>query len=139
MPEEQTAPVSVVTRWLDILARGAIAEWPQVTDDDLVMQVVFMPGGGDPVSGREANAAIVSEFWKSWKTFVFHDVEAHGTDDGSGLVFVTARSEAETVWGAPYANTYVFRTRVRDGKVVEHREYFNPLPVMEAFKDYLPA
>jgi len=139
MPDDQPTPVGVVTRWLDVLARGAIEEWSEVAADDLVMHVVFMPGAGDPVQGREANAAIVGEFWKSWKTFTFHDIEAHAAEDDSGLVFVTARSEAETAWGAPYVNTYVFRTRVRDGKVVEHREYFNPLPVMEAFKDYLPA
>ena len=52
-------------------------------------------------------------------------------DDGA-TVFMEAKSEAVVAHsGAPYRNTYVMLTRVRGGKVVEHTEYFNPLPVLE--------
>jgi len=142
MSEVAGATVSaadVAKQWLDVLARGAVEEWSGVTDEALLMHVVFMPGGAGPVQGRSANAAIVGEFWKAWKTFAFHDVEAHESREEPGLVFMTARSEAETAWGASYANTYVFRTRIANGKVVEHREYFDPLPVLETFKDHLPG
>lgn len=129
---------AVVHAWLDILARGAVDEWETVTDAELSMEVAFMPGNTGPVIGRDANRAIVGEFWKAWKAFSFHDVAVHATRDPE-LVFATARSQAETAWGAPYANTYVFRTRLRDGKIVEHTEFFNALPVLEVFKDHLPA
>lgn len=132
-----SSATEVVKRWLDVLARGAIGEWSEVVSDDLSMHVVFMPGSSGPVHGRDANAAIVGEFWQAWKRFAFHDVDAHEASDEPGLVFVTARSEAETVWGATYANTYVFRTKVAQGRVVEHREYFNPQPVIEVFKDHM--
>lgn len=140
MPDSNTTTAAeVAKRWLEVLGRGALAEWADVADDDLLMHVVFMPGNAGPVRGRDANAAIVCEFWKAWKQFAFHDVEAHESREEPGLVFITAKSQAETVWGAAYQNTYVFRTKVRGGKVIEHHEYFDPLPVLEVFKDHLPG
>jgi len=136
--DKATRNEAAMRQWLDILQRGAVDEWDAVADPDLLMEVAFMPGNTGPVKGRDANRAIVGEFWKAWKSFVFHDVEVHVTRDPD-LLFTTARSEAETVWGAPYANIYVFRTRLREGRIVEHTEYFNALPVLEAFKDHLPG
>ena len=129
---------AVARRWLDVLARGATDEWSQIVSPDLAMHAVFMPGVSGPEHGREAAAAMVGNFWKAWKRFSFHDIEVHEAADRPGLVFMTARSEALTVWDAPYANTYVFRTVIADGQVVDHREYFDPLPVLEVFKDHLP-
>ena len=34
--------------------------------------------------------------------------------------------------GKPYRNQYVILTRIRDGVVLEHVEYINPLAVMAA-------
>lgn len=129
---------AVVRAWFDALARGAVDEWDAITDPDMSMHVVFMPGSTGPVIGRNANRAIVGEFWKAWKSFAFHNVEINPTQDPD-LFFTTAESKAETVWGAPYANVYIFKTRLRGGRIAEHSEYFNALPVIEAFKDHLPA
>lgn len=129
---------AAVRQWLDVLQRGALDEWEAIADPGLVMDVPFMPGNTGPVTGRDANRAIVGEFWKTWKNFAFHGIEVYVTQD-SDLLFATARSEAETVWGAPYANTYVFRMKLRDGKIAEHVEYFNAMSVLETFKDHMPA
>lgn len=75
---------------------------------------------------------MVAAFWAAWRTFRFKDVEVHATEEPD-LLFATARSSAETTWGAAYANTYVFRMRVREGLIAEHREYFNPQPVLTVF------
>jgi ketosteroid isomerase-like protein len=62
----------------------------------------------------------------------WHDVVIRGPDDPE-LFVTTARSEAVLVSGQHYANSYVILTRLRDRKVTEHVEYFNPLPVIEVF------
>ena len=40
----------------------------------------------------------------------------------------------ETVGGVAYCNNYVLLTRFRDGKIVEHVEYFDPMLVIEMMK-----
>ena len=50
------------------------------------------------------------------------------------LLVITARSEVALKSGGTYANRYVMLTRFRDGKVLDHTEYFNPLPIIEMFK-----
>ncbi|WP_313802549.1 nuclear transport factor 2 family protein [Sphingobium sp.] len=138
MENKVTRNKAAVQAWLDVLARGAVDEWDAIVDPDVSVDVVFMPGNTGPLVGRDANRAHIGEFWKVWKSFAFHDVEIHATEN-SDVLFVTARSEAQTAWDAPYANTYVFRMKLRDGRIAEHREFFNPLRVLETFKDHLPA
>ncbi|QHG85531.1 hypothetical protein D1O33_26435 (plasmid) [Rhodococcus rhodochrous] len=124
--------------WIDILARGATEEWNLVVSDDLTMHAPFMPGDAAlAYTGKEVNRERVAALWKSWKRFSFSDVEIHAAADDSDLVFVLARSEAETHWGAGYENRYVFRLRFRDGLIVEHLEFLNPLPVIAAFDGHL--
>lgn len=122
-------------QWLDVLARGALDEWDDVVAEDLTLHAVTMPGDNAPTIGREANRARVADVWQEWKYFGFHDVDAHVAADDPDLVFVTARGEAETVWGAPYVNYYVLRLRFQDGLIQEHLEFFDPAAVIEAFTD----
>ena len=62
------------------------------------------------------------------------------TAEGDRVV-AEARSEAVLINGEPYANTYVFPMRVRDGKIAWIAEHFNTAivqnklyPVMELLK-----
>jgi ketosteroid isomerase-like protein len=118
-------------QWLDVLARGALAEWGPLVTDDFTLHAVAMPGGDTPVTGREVNRERVGKVWHMWQHFSFEDVDAHATADDPDLVFVTARSEATTVWGASYTNQYVLRLRFQDGLLHEHLEFFDPAPVLE--------
>lgn len=34
----------------------------------------------------------------------------------------------------PYANSYVFKFTLRDGLVLDHVEYFNPLAILAALR-----
>lgn len=136
MGRETTADEQVVHRWLRILADGTLSAWDEVVSPDLSFETVFMPGNSGAVVGRDANRAIVGEFWKSWDNFAFHDIEVLPAVQ-NGVFFATARSEANTVWGAAYANRYVFKFVIGEGRITTHTEYFNPLPVLEVFKDHL--
>jgi ketosteroid isomerase-like protein len=117
--------------WLDVLARGSLEEWGPLVADDLTLHAIAMPGGEKPVVGLEANQERVGQVWQMWQQFTFEDVDAHVTADDPDLVFVTARSQAITVWGASYTNQYILRLRFRDGLLREHLEFFNPAPVLE--------
>ncbi len=130
--------IETANKWLDVLARGATDEWDQCVSDNIRMEVPFMPGDlALPVEGIEPNRQRVSTFWQAWKWFEFYDIKLHTVADDSDLMFVQADSKAETHWGASYRNTYILRLRFRDGLIVEHVEFLNPLAVMTAFEGHL--
>ena len=124
--------------WLDVLARGAVGDWDALVAPEFKMHAPLMPGESEtPTEGLEPNRARVGALWQAWATFTFTDVDVHAAADDPDLVFVTARSEAKTVWGAPYANRYFIRLRFRDGKLLEHLEFMDPRPVLAAFEGHL--
>lgn len=130
--------VARARQWLDVLQRGAFDEWDNVVAEDLSLFGVGMPGENAPVIGRDANRARLGQVWQAWRHFAFHDVDVHAAADDPALVFVVARGEAETTWGARYVNHYALRLRFQDGLIREHLEFFDPAPVVDVFKDQLP-
>lgn len=119
--------------WLDIVATGPAEAWPERVAEDVVIRLPFAPPGvPNTLHGQAAAIAQLSPVWSSKTRFDWRDVVILRTEDPELLV-TTARSEVVLLSGQPYANSYVILTRFRDGKVVEHIEYFNPLPVIEAF------
>lgn len=136
--DEMSSSTQTAQRWLDVLAGGAVGEWDDLVDNEFSMHAPLMPGEADtPTVGREPNRARVGALWQAWEAFAFTDTDIHAAADDPDLVFVTARSEAKTVWGAPYANRYFIRLRFRDGKVLEHLEFMDPRPILAAFEGHL--
>ena len=121
----------IVRRWLDVSALGPSEAWHELCSSDLVVRFPYAP---PPVqrelNGLDAALATSSAHWNNMAKFEWHDVEIHATDDPD-LFMTTCRSETMTVGGYPYANNYVLKTRFRDGKIVEHVEWFDPAPVIK--------
>lgn len=129
-----TDMISLMREWLDILASGPADAWIGRVAQDVVIRLPFAPPGvAAELSGFDHASEAMGAVWKTKRRFDWHDVVIRRTEDPELLV-TTARSDAFMVDGRHYANNYVMLTRIRDGKVREHIEYFNPLPVMELFK-----
>ncbi len=125
--------LKLIREWLDLVSSGPAERWPAYADEDLVIRLPFAPPGvANELRGRAHAIKALSDLWKAKKSFAWHDVVIRGTDEPE-LFVTTARSEAVLVSGQHYANNYVILTRLKNGKVVEHVEYFNPLPVIEVF------
>ena len=125
--------IKLIREWLDVVSSGPAEAWPAYAADDVVIRLPFAPPGvANELRGRAYAVEALSGLWKAKKSFVWCDVVIRGTDDPE-LFVTTARSEAVLVSGRHYANSYVILTRLREGKVAEHVEYFNPLPVIEVF------
>ncbi len=125
--------IKLIREWLELVSSGPAEAWPAYATDDVVIRLPFAPPGVvSELRGRTHAIEALSSIWKAKKSFTWHDVVIRGTDD-SELFVTTARSEAVLVSGQHYANSYVILTRLRDRKVAEHVEYFNPLPVIEVF------
>jgi ketosteroid isomerase-like protein len=119
--------------WLDIVASGPADAWHGRVAENVVIHLPFAPPGvTNTLVGFDQALGALSAFWKFNTRFTWTDVVVRKTEDPELLV-TTAGSEVLMASGQNYSNTYVMLTRFREGKVLEHAEYFNPLPVMEAY------
>jgi ketosteroid isomerase-like protein len=129
-----TDTYSLVREWLDIVATGPAEAWPARASADVLIRLPFAPPGvANELRGLTQAVESLSVVWSAKERFTWHDVAIRKTEDPE-LFVITARSEALLRSGQHYANSYVILTRLRGGKVVEHVEYFNPLPVIEVFR-----
>jgi ketosteroid isomerase-like protein len=125
--------IDLIREWLDVVSSGPAEAWSNYATLDVVIRLPFAPPGvAKELRGMAEAIAALSAVWKAKQSFAWHDVVIRGTDDPE-LFVTTARSEAVLESGQHYANSYVILTRMRDRKVAEHVEYFNPLPVIEVF------
>jgi ketosteroid isomerase-like protein len=123
----------LVREWLDIVATGPEDACIARAAEDIVIRLPFAPPGiANELRGRAQGIESLSALWKAKERFDWHDVLIRTTEDPE-LFVVTARSDVLLRSGQHYANSYVMLISVRDGKIVEYVEYFNPLPVIEAF------
>lgn len=122
---------ALIREWMDITAMGPAEAWVGKASDDVVIRLPYAPPGVmEEVRGFEAAREMLSHHWGNKQRFDWIDVVIRATEDPE-LFVTTARSDVLMDGDVPYANDYVMFTRVREGKVVEHAEYFNPLPVLE--------
>ncbi len=115
-----------IREWLDVTTMGPEEKWHDCITDDVFMRFPYVPPQfAAEQRGREAATAIFREVWKSFEQFAWTDVVIRKCE-GEDYYVTTAKSEAIRAGGKPYANEYVLLTRLRDGKVCEHIEFFNP-------------
>jgi ketosteroid isomerase-like protein len=120
----------LIREWLDMSGMGPAEAWTGKVADDLVLRLPYAPPGVQAeMRGLEAAREVLSHHWGTKQSFEWHDVVIRQTEDPE-LYVTTTRSEVMLNSGEPYANDYIMLTRVRDGKIAEHAEYFNPLPII---------
>jgi ketosteroid isomerase-like protein len=121
--------------WLDLIENCRFDERADRVARDVVLRFPFAaPGVAEEVRGFDAAKEYLEKFIRSLKIFRWLDVEIVRTEDPD-LAVGTARSEAVAGSGVSYANKYVFLVRFRNGQVIEHIAYSNPLPVTKSFGD----
>jgi uncharacterized protein len=133
MSTSESPSVELARRWLTVLAEADFAAWPSLVADDVRMRFPFAPAGiPDSCDVRAACQAAIRTFFAGIASFAWQDLQLYPAADRT-LVFATARSQVILRTGKRYQNEYCFMMRFHDGKLSEYREYFNPLPAIEAF------
>jgi uncharacterized protein len=129
--------VETTRSFLAALAQADYAAWDSLVAQDVVMRFPFAPRGlPRTCTGREACRKLVQGLFSVISRFRWLDLDLHATDDAE-LVCGTGRSEAMTTMDRAYANRYCFVVRVRDERIIEYCEYFDPLPAMDVFREWL--
>lgn len=123
---------ALVGEWLEVLPEGRFDAFPGTIADDFVLRLPFPPPGVPAeFKGRETVQAAMQKTAQGRSALKFFDIVTLRTEDPH-LFLTTCRGEARMNSGKPYRNSYAILTRIRDGVVLEHIEYLNPLAVMEA-------
>lgn len=112
---------SDATRLLDMMA------------DDIVFEFPYAPPGGVKRLGGKAALAAYLPGVASLITIDTLTVTAlHPCCDPEVVVIEFAATGRGTATGAPYDQLYISVVRVRGGRIVHYRDYWNPLVVMAA-------
>lgn len=115
-----------IREFLDLTTTGPLDLWSQRVAPDVVFRFPYAPPGIDAeLHGYDQATEAFRQVWDSFERFAWRDVVTHKIE-GQELYVTTARSEALRTSGQKYGNNYIMLTRLRDGLVTEHIEYFNP-------------
>lgn len=98
--------------------------------DDVVVETPFSPEGlPTRFEGKAEIDARFGDARRPMPYFTFLDTQIFATEDRE-LWFVTCRSEGEQADGRRYTNIYCWMLRIRDGRIIWWREYYDPQKVM---------
>ena len=124
--------IKLTEEWLQVLPDGNFEAFSGDVSPDFVLRLPFVPDGvPSEFKGRDVAQAVLRASALGRSPLVFTDKVIRRTEDPE-LALTTARAEAVMGNGRPYRNEYIMLTRIRDGVVLEHVEYLNPLAIMAA-------
>ncbi|NOK11392.1 nuclear transport factor 2 family protein [Corallococcus exercitus] len=106
-----------VERWLALFADDAVVEFP------------YAPSLGGParLEGISAIRAYFAPITKHFQGLTFTNARRYpGADGQTGWLEVHGTATLQP-GNIPYAQDYVMRMQVRDGRIAHYREYWNPL------------
>jgi hypothetical protein len=115
---------ALARRFIDAISRGDIEAIRQAfADDGTVWTIGTMPISGTFGAAQVAEAAhrVLDLFPEGLK------ITIKGMTAEDDRVAIEAESYGRHVSGRTYANVYHFLMRVRDGKIVEWREYMDTM------------
>jgi ketosteroid isomerase-like protein len=126
--------IELARQWLEIMPEGAFDKLEGRISPQFVLRLPFAPPGvPQEFAGRDVARQALSGSAKSRSPLVFEDLVLLATEDPE-LFVATASGEATMASGKIYRNNYVIFVRIRDGMVVEHIEYMNPLNIIAAYE-----
>lgn len=112
-----------VEAWLACFADDAVVEFPYAASIERPTRLV----------GRAAIADYFRTTPALFQSLSFRDLRVVQGRDPDVAVVEVHGSATITTTGRRYEQDYVVFVRTRDGRVVSYREYWNPLPGIEAF------
>lgn len=141
MPEPTpTAPEELFRQGMRLMLDKDIPGWVDLWSEDGWMEFPFAPPGWPGrLEGRPAIADYVRDYPEHIDLRDVPEMVLHRTADPE-VVVVEMRAVGLLVrTGAPFESTYVGVVRVRDGRFVSYRDYWNPLVVQQPGADFIGA
>ena len=130
-----TDDVALARKWLEVMPQGEFDQLPGQIAEDFVLRLPFAPPGvPSEFAGRDVAQKALGTSARGRSKLSFDNLRLLRTEDPELLV-ATANGSATMGSGKLYRNSYVIFVRIRDGMVIEHIEYLDPLKLIEASGD----
>ncbi|WP_266469649.1 nuclear transport factor 2 family protein [Streptomyces sp. NBC_00620] len=125
--------VDLLRRSLDKFLAKDMKGWADLCADDVVAEFPFAPEGTPTrLEGRDA----VYEYLRNYPDVIdvrtLPSVRIHATDDPNLAVAEWSASGTVLTNGNPYEMSYATFVTIRDGQIVNYREYWNPQAFLAA-------
>jgi hypothetical protein len=130
---EQT--VAVVQRFMDAMSvLDTDAMLAEAADDILAQLPAAPPGLPREARGKEEFTGFMAGVSTLWRSFSLVRCAVHPLADQPDRAVIEYASDAVNTDGSPYRNTYLGIATVRDGKLVNFQEFFDPAPVTQCLQ-----
>ena len=113
------------------------ADWWDRLHDDTVFEFPYAPslGSQERLEGRAATEAYLRKMLDQVGMLKFHDIVVVGTTDPT--LFVNEyKATMTTPKGTSYDQVYISKVRLKDGKVIWNREFWDPARVTKALGEF---
>lgn len=138
MTTDEKQAVALARRFLEAMAQANPEALLAMMSDHPVIAAPYAPVE-IPLprrnEGRENCLLMLEAMMGGIENFEWPELDLHSTDS-PGLVMGTGSSRIQMRNGVNYENHYCFKFIIRDGKVAEYHEYFDPAPTLKAFGGY---
>jgi ketosteroid isomerase-like protein len=128
IPDNLSPNARLALRALACASERDLEGFRTVCAPDVVLDFPYHPNGPETHRGVEE---MIKQFSVE-KVFETFRIDAVDLVDGGDCIIVEGRSHGTYRSGRPpYVNHYVFVITCRDGKIVQWKEFFNPLEAMK--------
>jgi uncharacterized protein len=123
----------VLKRSLDTFLAKDIKGWAEICDENVIVEFPFAP---DLATRKLVGRSAVYDYLKDYPKFI--DIKSaptmsiHSTDDPKLAFAEWSVSGLVLTNGNPYEMSYATFVTVKDGLIVNYREYWNPMAFMAA-------
>jgi ketosteroid isomerase-like protein len=122
-----STPKDTLRAWLEAIGARDMDACAELLDEHVVVRVPLAPEGVPPrIEGRAQFEPLLRAIHTGFASYQWTNLELYGTDDPE-VAIATSGSTVELADGREYLNEYVVYARVRDGRIIEYREYFDPV------------
>ncbi len=123
----------VLQRAMDLFLAKDMLGWSELCDENVVVELPFSPDpAGRRIFGRAAIYAFLKDYPKAIDIKSLPTLKIHTTEDPQVAIAEWSVSGRVIGNGNPYELSYATVVTVRNGLIVNYREYFNPQAFMAA-------
>ncbi len=125
---------TVIEEFLDALEAKSLERLLNLWHENGVLIMPFSPEGFPTrLEGKEAIRHHYGSLPANWKFMCFPDRAFHFTTDPNRVWVEFCGKIKIKATGKSYNNAHVCLFTLRDGRIIEYKEYFNPLILLKAF------
>jgi ketosteroid isomerase-like protein len=123
---------TLLVAMLRAIERNDMAAIAELAHPDCTFETPYGPGGEMRTEGREAVVALLKNVGETMFAEAKFTIDREYACTDPAFAMAEYRSTVRLHSGGAYANRYIAVCEARDGQIKLFREYFNPLPVIQA-------